>query len=43
MIRMLNDLKIPSSAIDWYSADRVKQLVWYADLMAGVQEEKACA
>ncbi|MGD0904961.1 MAG: DUF4326 domain-containing protein [Terracidiphilus sp.] len=43
LIRMLNDLKIPSSAVDWYSADRVKQLVWYADLMAGVQEGKACA
>ena len=43
MICMLNGLRVTSTAVDWSDANRIKQLIWYADLMSAGEEEKACA
>ena len=40
---MLNGLRVTSTAVDWSDANRIKQLIWYADLMSAGEEEKACA
>lgn len=38
MLRMLEDYRVPDGAIDWSDEDRIKQLVWYSDLVRDMED-----